>query len=57
MKDSACCIPTLRVQAKPGFQRRIRVLFRIALRRLFRTELVATDLHGNPKPNPIRWIV
>jgi hypothetical protein len=56
MKDS-CCVPTLRVRATPSFKRRARVLFRIALRRLFRTELVATDSRGNPKSNPIRWMV
>ncbi len=57
MKAAVCCVATLRVRAQPGFKRRVRILFRIVLRRLFRTERVATDARGIPKPNPIRWIV
>ncbi len=42
---------------KSGLRRRIRVLFRLAIRKLLRIELVKTNSSGNPKANPIRWIV
>lgn len=57
MEPPVCCVPRLRVRAKPGFKRYVRILVRIAIRRLFRTERIATDARGIPKPNPIRWIV
>ena len=40
-----------------GWTRRLRVLFRLAFRKLARIELVDRDSHANPKTNPIRWIV
>lgn len=40
-----------------GPWRRIRVLWRLAIRRLLRVELVETDSQGNPKVNPIRWLM
>ena len=43
-------------QRKSGRWRRVRVLWRLALRKLFRAELVEMDSNGNPKVNPIRWL-
>ena len=57
MNDSECSTRLLHLRTKASWKRRMIVLFRLAVRRLSRLELVERDSHGNPKANPIRWIV
>jgi len=57
VNEPDCCDAPLRVRKKAGWKRRLRVLFRLAIRQLVRLELVETDAHGNLKANPIRWIL
>jgi hypothetical protein len=39
------------------WRRRLRIFFRLTIRRLLRMECVEVDAHDNPKINHIRWIV
>jgi hypothetical protein len=57
MNQPDCCDRRPRLRTKTGWKRRVRVLFRLAVRKLGRLELVETDSRGNPKINWIRWMM
>jgi hypothetical protein len=57
MKNEVCCDKSPPLPRRSSLKRRIRLAVRLLVRRLIRIELVKTDSGGNPKINPIRWIV
>ena len=57
MKNEVCCDKLPPLPRRFSLKRRIRVAVRLLVRRMIRIELVKTDSGGNPKINPIRWIV
>jgi len=57
MNKSADCKHSPRSRTKTRWKHRVRVLFRLAVRKLIRLELIEVDSHGTPKVNPIRWLI
>ena len=57
MNDPACSDWSPHSRTKTKWKRRVRVLFRLAVRKIVRLELVELDSNGNPKSNPIRWLI
>lgn len=56
MKTSAPPETLSPTRRKADSGRRLRILLRLAARRLFRSESVELDARGMPKTKPIRWL-
>jgi hypothetical protein len=56
MKNSIALEMPLLPRRRRKFARRVRVILRLTLRKLFRDEVVETDARGRPKAVPFRWM-
>ena len=57
ISESVCRDRPASPRRNSRWKRRARVLFRLAIRKLTRLELVEIGPGGNPRVNPIRWIM